>query len=108
MELNDWMLILVVCGFFSGVFTILGVVISTMIRDYRVSRLEQRADELSGRLANAGLNSARRDKAEEMELAMAEAITAVQSGKDIKEVLKETAMKHPNIALSLVKKGLKI
>lgn len=71
--------------------------------------LEDEIESLRNRLnGRAGLD-AKKDKAERLEKIMVEfAIAMKQPNANIAEVIKQTALANPDIALSLARKGLKI
>ena len=53
-------------------------------------------------------NKAKRDKAERQQAMMLEFAQAMQSGENIENVIKTLGAKYPDIAMELVKKGLKL
>ena len=53
-------------------------------------------------------NKAKRDKAERQQAMMLEFAQAMKSGANIEEVIKALGAKYPDIAMDLVKKGLKL
>jgi len=98
---------------------VIGAISCVLLRDKwletRCNRLANENKELETLLYSAkqrerGLQgiAAKQEKAERLQGIMLEVATAAKEGKDIQEVLKETAMKNPDIAFELLRKGLKI
>jgi len=82
----------------------------------KIKRLEEENEDLDAQvlsLKNAANNrigiEARRDKAERMSGMMLEFATAMKEpNADIKAVMQTMATKYPDIAMELVKKGMKL
>ena len=108
MEVNDWILIVVFIASFSILFGILVGYISTLFRDYRVSKLEKEVERLGAVQNSASGKVARQEKAERMQMAMVE-VAAIMKNPEIADkqgAIMQLAMKYPDIAMDLLKKGI--
>jgi len=108
MELNDWVLIVVFVALFSVLFGILVGYVSMVFRDYRVSKLEKEVERLGMVQNSAGGKIARQEKAERMQTAMVE-VAAIMKNPEIQDkqgAVMQLAMKYPDLALELLRKGI--
>lgn len=88
-------------GFLSGALT--GALAGGQL-GWRMDSLDRRLEQWKN-AQNAPLGvEARKEKAERMSSAMAEAMMAMKSGKPPAEVIKEVAAKYPDVALDIGKK----
>lgn len=102
MDLTDWAILTVLCAVFCGIFTVIASWFLCVWIDNQMKTSKWAA------MSQAGVD-ARLKKAERMEMAMAEVAQRLQNKEDMPTVLKETAIKYPDVAMSLAKKmGLNI
>jgi len=108
MELNDWVLIVGICAVFSGIFSIFLGLIMGYVRDFRVTKLEDAVESIRMGEYSAKGNAKRAEKAERTQQAMLEvaAIMKDPETKDKQGAIMNLAMKYPDIALDLIKKGI--
>jgi hypothetical protein len=108
MELMEWATIVVICGLLSGIFGAVFAYATVWLRDYRVARLEKEVERLTMCDNSTKGNAARAQKAERMQAAMLEvgAIMNDAAVTDKQAAIMKLAMKYPDLALDLVKKGL--
>jgi len=95
------------CAVVSGAFSFFWRWLMDARRDGRLSALEDDVDRLDMTLRSAKGVQARQDKAERMEMMMAEAIQMQKDGKQPKEILAALVPKYPDVAVSLGKKLFK-
>jgi len=105
----DWLL--VVSSLFVGACCgLVGGVISGWLSNHglavRIQSLEQRLQQMHNNAVSGKGVSAKAEKAERTQEAMAQVMVGVQAGKDIKEVLKEVAGTYPDVAYDIGKKVL--
>lgn len=105
-------------GLFVG--CIVGIIGSFFIREAwverKLSRLQEENDALHEEIRNFQMerrgikgNLAKADKAERMQSLMLEVAQAMQApNANIQDILKGLALKYPDIAMDLVKKGMKL
>lgn len=108
MEVNDWVLIVGICVVATGCFTVLAWSLMGYIRDFRITKLENAVDSIQMTEKSAKGVSARAEKAERMQTAMVE-VAAIMKNPEIPDkqgAIMQLALKYPDIALDLVKKGL--
>jgi len=108
MELTDWVLIGLISAVFCATFSVIGAYATLLFRDYRVSRLENTVEKLvAGQYSVMG-NQKKVEKAERMQTAMLE-VAAIMKNAEITDkqgAIMQLAMKYPDIALDLIKKGI--
>lgn len=108
MELMEWATIVVISAFLSGVFGLIFAYGTLFIRDYRLTKMEKEVERL-GMVQNGASGQQRKaEKAERMQTAMVE-VAAIMKNPEIpdkQKAIMELALKYPDIALDLVKKGL--
>lgn len=108
MELNDLVLIGLVSVTISAIIGVLIAWIARGIRERDVGRLEMRVESLEmSRKGDLG-NSKRAEKAERMQMAMVE-VAAIMKNPEIADkqgAIMQLAMKYPDIAMDLLKKGI--
>jgi len=102
-----------------GIGLFVGLIVLYFVREAylerKISRLERENKELDEEVYSyeqrdrntKGLES-KRDKAERMQSAMLEFAAAMKEGVPLQDVLKALAAKYPDIAMDLVKKGMKV
>ena len=98
---------------------VIGALICAFLRDAwqetRIKRLKTTITELEEALYSAQQkqrgelgNQKKQEKAERQQSMMMEFATAMKGGSKIEDVIKEMAVKYPDIVFELAKKGLKI
>jgi len=104
MELQD----IGIVALFSAIFSVIAVHISLQFRDYRVSKLEEAVEKLYASRANESSRNSRSEKAERMQMAMLEVgqIMKDPNVADKQKAIMGLAMKYPDLALDLLKKGI--
>lgn len=112
MELTDLVVLGVACAFCSGLFSLLWVFVVSYFNtnnvNNRLSRLEADISSLEGRTNGREGAIRKAEKAERMQTAMVE-VAAIMKNPEIpdkQKAIMELALKYPDIALDLVKKGL--
>ena len=100
--------VLVVCSFAGGV---IGGFIAQALRakldNYRVDVVEGQVERLKNALYGREGNASRIQKSERMSEAIAVLMQEIHSGKEPKEALAEVAKAYPDVAIDVLKKGLK-
>lgn len=108
MELNDWAGIVAICAVFSGIFCLFSGLMMSYVRDYRITKLEDAVESIRMGENSARGNAKRAEKAERMQQAMVEAASIMKNDeiKDKQAAVLNLALKYPDIAMDLVKKGI--
>lgn len=81
-----------------------GLIARLLYENYTSGSLERRITSLENKEKSIKGVAARQEKAERINMAMAEAVALQQSGTDIKDIVKTIAAKYPDIAFDLMKK----
>jgi hypothetical protein len=113
MELTELALILAINAIFTA---IVGVIVGLAVSYFRDNTLDRKINNLAGDMDSLvdSINgkqgvTARREKSERQQSAMLEFATLMQQpNAKIDEVLKAVGGKYPDVAMDLMKKGLKI
>jgi hypothetical protein len=100
----DILLILLFSGLAIAGGLIGGFVARLIFDKWGFSNLERRLYSLENSIKGSVGVAARAEKAERLTLAIAEGTKMVQEGKEVKEVIKELAIKYPDVALDIVKR----
>jgi hypothetical protein len=112
MELNDLMLILGLNCVLSGVFSVMFAFIVGYVKDNSLSRrmteVEHDFDKLVDTMNSKSGVSAKAEKKERTQMAMAEAMVLFQSGKPKEDIFKELLAKYPDVAMDMAAKGIKL
>lgn len=97
--------VLIVSAFFGGLVGAFGFgIFHNYALDRKVVALEARAERIEKSYIGAKGNASQAQANERFEMAVGEALTAIQGGAQPQEVLKEVGKKYPDVALRLVKK----
>jgi len=104
LELNDLLLLGLLCAVFSAIFSAIGAIATHFIRNRDVERLYVKVDSLEQAARGAIGRSKTEQNKEDMEAALIEGMTAIKGGAKPEEVIPALAAKYPNVALKLVKK----
>lgn len=104
--MEDWVIIGVLCAFFSMIFSVVCAICTQFIRDFRVARLERQVESLTMANHQEKAVEKRNAKSERQAEALAKVAALVQSGKSPMDAIKEVAMSYPDVAMELMKKGI--
>jgi len=99
-------LVAALCGAIAGFFG--GTIVSYLYSRASIASLEAQIVSMRMRAQQPDAVQARKDKAERMSSAMTEVLIGIKAeGAKPEEVIKAVAAKYPDVALDVVKKGMK-